>query len=44
MAGQYLIDTNTVIDYLDKKLPANGANMLYSARDKTVNYLTWKAA
>ncbi|HEY5463018.1 MAG TPA: type II toxin-antitoxin system VapC family toxin [Hanamia sp.] len=28
MAGQYLIDTNTVIDYLDNKLPANGASML----------------
>ena len=28
MAGQYLIDTNSVIDYLDNKLPANGANLL----------------
>lgn len=28
MAGKYLIDTNTVIDYLDNKLPANAANML----------------
>jgi len=28
MAGKYLIDTNAVIDYLDNKLPATGANML----------------
>ena len=28
MAGKYLIDTNTVIDYLDNKLPSNAANML----------------
>lgn len=28
MEGKYLIDTNTVIDYLDNKLPYNGANML----------------
>jgi predicted nucleic acid-binding protein len=28
MAGKYLIDTNTVIDYLDNKLPVNAADML----------------
>ena len=28
MAGKYLIDTSTVIDYLDNKLPSNAANML----------------
>jgi predicted nucleic acid-binding protein len=28
MAGKYLIDTNSVIDYLDNKLPSNAANML----------------
>jgi len=28
MAGKYLIDTNSVIDYLDNKLPASGANIL----------------
>ena len=28
MAGKYLIDTNTVIDYLDNKFPVNAADML----------------
>jgi predicted nucleic acid-binding protein len=28
MAGQYLIDTNSAIDYLGNKLPANGADLL----------------
>ena len=32
MAGKYLIDTNSVIDYLDNKLPAKGANMLDEQR------------
>lgn len=28
MAGKYLIDTNTVIDYLNNKLPVNTAQIL----------------
>lgn len=28
MAGKYLIDTNTAIDYLNNKLPPNAANLL----------------
>ncbi len=28
MAGQYLIDTNTAIDYLNNKLPAFVSNLL----------------
>lgn len=27
MGGQYLIDTNSAIDYLGNKLPANGADL-----------------
>lgn len=39
MAGQYLIDTNSVIDYLDNKLPANGANLL-DVEDLDISVIT----
>jgi predicted nucleic acid-binding protein len=39
MAGKYLIDTNTVIDYLDNKLPATGANML-DAEELDISVIT----
>jgi len=39
MAGKYLIDTNTVIDYLDNKLPANAAKML-EAEELNVSVIT----
>lgn len=39
MAGKYLIDTNTVIDYLDNKLPSNAANML-DAEDLEISVIT----
>jgi len=34
---QYLIDTNSVIDYLGKKLPANGMNFMNSVIDAVPN-------
>jgi predicted nucleic acid-binding protein len=39
MAGKYLIDTNTVIDYLDNKLPANAAKML-DAEELDISVIT----
>jgi hypothetical protein len=39
MAGKYLIDTNTVIDYLDNKLPANAADML-DAEELNISVIT----
>ncbi len=39
MAGKYLIDTNTVIDYLDNKLPSSAANML-DAEELEISVIT----
>ena len=37
MEQQYLIDTNSVIDYLGQKLPVKGMNFMHKVVDRTPN-------
>ncbi len=34
MGKRYLMDTNAVIDYLDKKLPSKTLNLIYDTKRK----------